>query len=267
MVQDCLYGDDELYPESCSLNNFNHRFNCSIDSRTVCIARVRVGDDFPDCINGTDEGLQMSTPSRKIISFQNMCDGYTDLDRIVVDGRYETDETECADFPCNNTYTRCDGTWNCLDGADEVNCEKPTICPLMHHLCLSPVTGNFTCLPIERVNDDVIDCLGATDEREFCRQSSDFFGYRSYRCWNSSICINSPSACSTRCPVIHDISMNFCQDIKLDWLLPCIKGELKNLAEKFICSLYYGIIQDKLYLSLNISSYYTISSSPILSKL
>jgi hypothetical protein len=70
-----------------------------------------------------------SSISIERISFPGICDGYTELPPNLIDGRNETDETECDDYPCNNTYTRCDGIWNCLDGADEVNCEKPSVCP------------------------------------------------------------------------------------------------------------------------------------------
>ena len=38
------------------------------------------------------------------------------------------------------------------------------------------------------MNDSVIDCLGATDERSYCRYAGD--GIRPYRCWNDSKCIS-----------------------------------------------------------------------------
>ena len=55
----------------------------------------------------------------------------------------DTDETECDYWPCNNTYTRCDGFWNCFDGADEVDCNSSSSiikCPSHHHhhICVSP---------------------------------------------------------------------------------------------------------------------------------
>ena len=56
-------------------------------------------------------------------------------------------------------------------------------CSSNHHLCVSPDTNQFICLPIEKANDGNVDCLGATDEPTLCgtkiqsyiRESSDDF--------------------------------------------------------------------------------------------
>ncbi|CAF3547870.1 unnamed protein product [Rotaria sp. Silwood1] len=77
-----------------------------------------------------------------------------------IDGRDETDENECEYWPCNNTYTRCDGLWSCKDGADEVNCPSST-CPEFQHSCVFlNDTSTVSCLPIARAGDGIVDCLG-----------------------------------------------------------------------------------------------------------
>ena len=45
-IQDSWYGDDESYTESCSLSIPNHRFKCVMKNRTVCLARVRMNDQY-----------------------------------------------------------------------------------------------------------------------------------------------------------------------------------------------------------------------------
>ncbi|CAF0930165.1 unnamed protein product [Adineta steineri] len=101
------------------------------------------------------------------VSFQTICDGFTELWPVTIEGREETDETQCEQWPCNNVYTQCNGIWNCLNGADELNCNTTSPqsnCTSHQHLCVSPITNKFMCLPIEQANDDSIGCLGATDE-------------------------------------------------------------------------------------------------------
>ena len=267
MIQDCFYGDDESYAESCSLKNFNHRFKCRAHNRTICLAPISALEDITiGCTDLTDEQIKNDQYSKKMTWFPLMCDRYTELDPISIDGSNETDETDCNHFPCNNTYTRCDGMWNCIDGADEMNCQSLLNCPLMHHLCLSPITGNLTCLSIERVNDDIIDCLGATDERKFCHQSSDLYQSSSYRCWNSNKCITGINACSRQCPQSINISMSFCHDVTVPFSLLC-SVEGRTLVDSFLCSLGGIYKANNWYLTLNASSFYAPTMSSIMSKL
>ncbi len=42
-----------------------------------------------------------------------------------IDDRYQTDETDCEQWPCNNIYTRCNDFWNCPNSADELNWGNP----------------------------------------------------------------------------------------------------------------------------------------------
>ena len=195
-IDDCVNGDDESYQHSCSLNNNQHRFKCTDQSQNiVCLSHVLVGNGQKDCLDGLDEkDLNGQESPETRISFQTMCDGFTELLPVLINGTNQTDETECFHFPCNNTYTRCDGTWNCLDGADEVNCEWPPLCPSLYHMCLSKLTSNLTCLSIEYANNGIVDCFGSSDERHFC-QKDKTINTELYRCEEGNQCIPGTTAC------------------------------------------------------------------------
>ena len=51
--------------------------------------------------------------------FQTLCNRYTDLKPMMINGREQSDETNCDHWSCSNPYTRDDGIWNCPNGQDE----------------------------------------------------------------------------------------------------------------------------------------------------
>jgi hypothetical protein len=180
-IDDCPGGADELYTESCNLSH-RHRFRCTSENK--CISPVLMHDYVNHCHEGEDENLRY----KQKLQFQYLCDEYTDLPALLIDGKNETDETNCEQWPCDNPYTRCDGAWTCPNGADEINCNSTSKCYPNHHECVSPSTFKIICLPMDRAGDGNVDCLGATDEREHCRRMYPGQPWWHYRCWNDTSC-------------------------------------------------------------------------------
>lgn len=192
-VIDCFKVDDEFFENSCKLND-KYRFQCSFQD--MCIAPVLIHNANKNCIGGEDEMFD----SNKTFSFQNICNGYTQLSPVIVNEEIQTDETNCEQWPCSNQYTQCNGAWECPDGADEVNCDRTSICDPNHHLCVSPINFEIMCLPINQAGDGKIDCIGSTDEREFCRRENPENHLMRYRCWNSTICTVAGCMGTLLCP-------------------------------------------------------------------
>jgi hypothetical protein len=188
-IVDCPLNDDETFNGTCPFSNTTRRFNCPVGNITKCFSPVIIHDGKNDCSNGEDE-IEAMGYNDKHIYFYTICDGIDDRRPQLIDGRNETDETDCENWPCNNTYTRCNGIWSCKDGADDINCPSST-CPLFEHRCVFPNdTSKVSCLPINRAGDGIIDCLGATDERIHCRYRVPGIGEEYFQCWNDTKCFH-----------------------------------------------------------------------------
>ncbi|CAF4263850.1 unnamed protein product [Rotaria socialis] len=83
-----------------------------------------------------------------------------------------------------------DGIRHCYNGFDESIAANS-----YHHPCVFPNTPTVGCLHFNRVYDGIVDCLGATDKREFCHLTYSEVGYKRYRCWNDSKCVSVESRC------------------------------------------------------------------------
>jgi hypothetical protein len=181
------------------------------------------------------------------ILFQHICDDFIDLLPIMIGEKNETDETECEQWKCSNIYTRCNGIWNCPNGADETGCSSRSTlhCSLNFHLCVSRDTYQLICLPTDKANDGNVDCLGATDEPTLCgtkirsiyRQTTKEFYCRNYS-YNS--CVSSLDLCDGTRECEYGDDEQFCTTNRT---LPiqstiCIRGRGINSSdvEQFLCN-------------------------------
>jgi hypothetical protein len=205
-IDDCPYMDDENILE---INNTDvieqlkqTHITCETSNKYIHKSLIKNGDcncgkiEFDWC----DDEDWGSFNFRKQISFQTICDGFVELTPIIINGQNETDETECEQWECNNLYTNCNKLWNCPNGADEILCSsRPSLnCSLNDHICVSPQTNQFICLPISKANDGKIDCLGAYDEPMVCRlKLFDTLGEGHFYCMNPTTqsCVNYMQLC------------------------------------------------------------------------
>ncbi|CAF1037002.1 unnamed protein product [Adineta ricciae] len=211
-VVDCYHAFDEsLSIDSCALND-QYRFPCTSEQK--CLAPILVDDKKIHCNNREDETSLMGV-ARDIhkLPFIAFCDGKNDLLSV----NNETEETHCEAWPCANAYTRCNQYWNCPNGIDEVNCSSVSSCPVNHHPCLLPHTHKMGCLHIDRVEDGIMDCLGATDEPSYCKAFDAGNKFLHYHCWNDTKCVSVSTACL------------YCHDIN-DVIVLCDKSNPVNVA-------------------------------------
>ena len=193
-IADCYLNDDEREFElSCSMND-TFRFKCS--NGTMCHSPLFDRDICPRIIERHfDE-----------ILFQEICDQIVHASPVIVNGINYTDETDCEHWPCKNQYTRSNNFWNCPNGEDEANYTK-FYCPPHFLDCVSPLNYTLICLPSNRVNNGIIDCLGASDELQYCHKNAAFDEfYPGFRCWNHSSCVRDTDLCDKRqdCPFGDD---------------------------------------------------------------
>jgi hypothetical protein len=238
-IRDCPFDDDETFNESCSLSDVHNRFTCSVGEKKKCFASLIIKDETKDCENGEDEYNTNSNYEHGSIhvDFRLICDGFEEMMPVLIDGRNETDETNCEYWRCNNTYTRCDGFWSCGNGADEINC-PPSTCPMFEHTCILPNdTSKLSCLEINRVGDGNVDCLGATDEQRDCRiVHAKFFQYR-FHCLNDKRCIENLDLCDgeKKCP--SDDDEVFCEPRALPVKSLCSDDLFdRTEVESFLCN-------------------------------
>jgi len=158
-------------------------------------------DFVKDCTDGSDEALGFHCieslsencdilagrhDASKEIAFSSVCNGIQEI-RPNFDGD-DTDETNCGEYSCITRYTLCNDVWNCVDGRDELVCDNT-----MSSIYCNVKRGEFFCLQsinqttqycasVKKINNNQIDCLGSSDERDFCRKHYPFDFARRYRC-------------------------------------------------------------------------------------
>ncbi|UJR12561.1 hypothetical protein I4U23_016737 [Adineta vaga] len=215
-IKDCDYHDDEYCPlinDTCVKGHFK----CRLTEK--CISIDLIYNDDCDCssddIISCEDRMKIYDQRKDFIPFSSICDSYTQLNPVLIDNRYETDETDCDHWQCNNTYTRCDSKWNCWNGADEINCNSMLKCPFNSHQCVSPKTYKLICLPLEQAGDGRIDCVGATDEPKLCR-STQLLSTGNFYCINNMnhTCIDSSRLCSENNRCMNEEDEQLCSSFR-----------------------------------------------------
>ena len=177
---DCVDRSDETYNDSCALNQ-KHRIRCMPLTNNLYADQC-----VPEVVGWHTFAAVQCNRIRNLPHFPTLCDGYVEY-TVIINGTIETDETNCEEWLCDNQYTRCDGIWNCRNGADEIHCSRALCNNKDAHPCFLWNSSQPICLPISRANDGVIDCMGATDERYLCAdqipQENEMERTR-YRCWD-----------------------------------------------------------------------------------
>ncbi|CAF1451266.1 unnamed protein product [Adineta ricciae] len=236
-IQDCILNDDENISYSCELDDQHFRFQCtnSVGKIDKCLSIITVHNQHFDCDKGNDEIDLGRELNQENIPFATLCDGFIDL---IDPENNETDESHCFWWQCNNIYTRCNGVWNCQNGADELNCSYlPIKCPEMQHRCVSLHTSKTGCLPIEMAGNNHIDCIGGTDERYLCRSNGQVI-FKPFACWNETKCLDIYDICDGEANCRYDDDEKFCTQ-NPSWVSEyvCMPSEdyEKTLEDRIIC--------------------------------
>ena len=262
-----IIGDSDLSLNYIStMCNRSNMYQC-LHSRQ-CVRKQVFADSANDCPYGDDETLEgekyaeltgeyvgliqwyedtgdvrlQFRNAKKNISFQIICDGFTELLPVTINGRNETDETNCEPWPCNNTYTRCNGLWNCADGADEAHCHSflPFHCSFDEHVCVSIETSALICLSMEKANDGHVDCLGATDEPYLCLEPYQILIHKNFHCVrpNSTQCLRTVNLCDGVPDCSQSDDEKFCMWNRTDpYVRLCDQSELSSRSdvENYFC--------------------------------
>ncbi|CAF1400348.1 unnamed protein product, partial [Adineta ricciae] len=227
---DCSDGEDEHQSNTCDLNH-QYRFKC--DNHIKCIHPSLIRNYEDDCGDGSDEEYShVSLCSDAMteecyahrrqahqfnMTFSQLCNNIVER---IPDANNDTDESNCpmSQWNCFTQYTRCNEVWNCPDGRDELNCQRSLLslryCDSVSHFCLNIRDGNQTCLSKQQAGDGVVDCVGSTDEREYCRVHYPYEFKRRYRCQNSTKCILISEICDCH----QDCPWNDDETIACHWL-------------------------------------------------
>ncbi|CAF1466728.1 unnamed protein product [Rotaria sp. Silwood1] len=263
---DCPQKDDEDIMQINSINMakfLKNHFKCNISNKYL--HHWYVQDGYCHCPVYysdwcEDEHFDINYAVQNI-SFQSICNGFTQLIPINIEGTNETDETECQQWPCNNIYTHCDDIWHCPNGEDEIGCDLSSTlnCFKDHHKCVSPDTNQLICLPVEKANDGKIDCLGATDEPIVCKTIDRLNIIYKFYCDNKIF--NQCNDWLTLCDGIRDCDHGedeqFCVKNRTNTPLYesiCASpySSVRSAAEQFLCqATKYKRIQLNKYFSLD----------------
>jgi hypothetical protein len=211
---DCPERDDESfsYKTACSFD-LKDRMQCP----TGCIRRNQVQARQPNdvcyssefsrigkCLNPMNHhafgfgcewlrtgSMVWKDDAMDIFRFWQMCDGRATYINA-------EDERHCDIWKrtCNRVGDICNGHWDCFDGSDEANCESNNSprCDNGFQYCFT--FSQLTCISVSKIGDGIIDCLGATDERNnYCLYKYPNEPTRRFRCANSDKCVEVERIC------------------------------------------------------------------------
>ncbi|CAM4765337.1 unnamed protein product [Rotaria magnacalcarata] len=213
-ISDCVLNDDEeVLKLRCSLNH-PYRFHCLNDSQCQSISLLR---------NICQSERQTNFDQ---ILFYEICDRAVDWNPMIVNGRNHSDETDCENWPCNNVYTRCDEFWSCSNGYDEEDCTRQ-ICNKGFLPCISTYNSKLICLPANLVGNGIIDCFGASDELQYCRETSGFAQTYRFYCQNDTKCVQQWQLCDGAKDCLWGDDENFCEHTSTQ----CEVSNFDNLSD------------------------------------
>ena len=188
---DCYYLEDESF-DACQLNDSN-RFKCPLDS-SRCLLPVTVGNGFLDCDSGEDELFIYSRNFATLVLFPDLCNA-KENDNLT--GVFtNTDETTCNWWPCDNPYTHCDQNWNCLNGADELNCPH-TKCSFNEHECENKQLELSYSIPSAQIYERYLHPCNSNPYlfRDLYFYNETYNISQNYFSWNNSECITLEKLC------------------------------------------------------------------------
>ncbi|CAF3725293.1 unnamed protein product [Rotaria sp. Silwood1] len=188
-ISDCVENDDELYNASYALN---HTYRRLCPNENKCLSPILSQSSCT--MYTTNEDRILSIP------FQMIRSNIPQVIPLLIDGRIESDETDYGEqWPCSNMYTRCDHSWTCENRSDETGCFHST-CSSFEHDCVSPINLTMICLSMNRTNNGIIDCFGATNEMTICRDKHPN-QLQGFHCANSDQCVSCLSMSYN--PIVH----------------------------------------------------------------
>ncbi|UJR06985.1 hypothetical protein I4U23_011273 [Adineta vaga] len=257
--QDCSFNEDEDFP-SCQLNDSN-RFRCP-SNPDKCLLPVAIGDLLDDC--STNELLESQHGIERKISFPSLCDRIPN-DEILQIAENETDETNCHLWPCDNPYSHCNGYWDCLNGIDELYCNK-TNCSFNEFQCKNEDLKLTYCLPFNQLFIKPKDNCRWNNyfiELYFHNGTQDLSQY--YYSFNKSKCINKDNICISHMKKIN-LQEDICYqspDIIVSFLSEVIK--IDNDHHTFLCRMNQEVsvkyMENRFMTTLNLGYFPEITST------
>ncbi|KAJ1373523.1 hypothetical protein KIN20_035938 [Parelaphostrongylus tenuis] len=188
---------NDILMKKCAMNEFL----CEVDSR--CIPYEETCDRYPDCAHGEDESDEMCSQRTCRLGYFN-----------------------CGNGLCVTLSKKCDRNNDCLNFADELNCE----CNAGEFRCESGIciASNLTC-------DFKPDCNDASDEKNCpprnCTTTSNFDIPGLINCNGTTQCILPQWRCDGTNDCWDDSDEKDCSEI----VLPLLHGLRPCLPSEFTC--------------------------------